>query len=46
MLLTSGEHRRHRLSRAGNRQLNRALHIVAVRTRSQGEDYYQQNSPR
>lgn len=39
------EHRRHRLSRAGNRQLNRALHLVAVgqiRTRSQGRDYYQQ----
>jgi transposase len=42
---SSGEHRRHRLSRAGNRQLNRALHLVAVcqiRTASQGKDYYQQ----
>jgi transposase len=42
---SSGEHRRHRLSRAGNRQLNRALHLVAVcqiRTASQGNDYYQQ----
>jgi transposase len=41
----SGEHHRHRLSRAGNRQLNRALHLVAVcqiRTSSQGRDYYQQ----
>jgi hypothetical protein len=27
---SSGEQRRHRLSRAGNRQLNRALHLVAV----------------
>lgn len=42
---SSGEHRRHRLSRAGNRQLNRALHLVAVcqiRTGTQGKDYYQQ----
>jgi transposase len=42
---SSGEHRRHRLSRAGNRQLNRALHLVAVcqiRTASQGKNYYQQ----
>jgi transposase len=42
---SSGEHRRHRLSRAGNRQLNRALHLVAVcqiRTHSRGKDYYQQ----
>jgi transposase len=42
---SSGEHRRHRLFRAGNRQLNRALHLVAVcqiRTASQGKDYYQQ----
>jgi transposase len=42
---SSGEHRRHRLSRAGNRQLNYALHLIAVcqiRTCSQGKDYYQQ----
>ena len=42
---SSGEHRRHRLSWAGNRQLNRALHLVAVcqiRTGTQGKDYYQQ----
>ncbi|MBV8992359.1 MAG: IS110 family transposase [Pseudonocardiales bacterium] len=42
---SSGEHRRHRLSRAGNRQLNRALHLMAVcqiRTSGQGKDYYLQ----
>jgi transposase len=42
---SSGEHRRHRLSRAGNRQLNRALHLVAVcqiHSGTQGKDYYQQ----
>jgi transposase len=27
---SSGDHLRHRLSRAGNRQINRALHIMAV----------------
>ena len=27
---SSGEHQRHRLSRAGNRRINRALHIMAV----------------
>lgn len=27
---SSGDHRRHRLSRAGNRQLNTAIHVVAV----------------
>lgn len=42
---SSGEQRRHRLSRAGNRQLNRALHLMAlcqIRTCSQGREYYQQ----
>ena len=42
---SSGEQRRHRLSRAGNRQLNRALHLVAVcqiRTSGPGRDYYYQ----
>ena len=42
---SSGEHRRHRLSRAGNRQLNQALHLMAVcqiRTSSPGKEYYQQ----
>ena len=41
---SSGEQRRHRLSRAGNRQLNRALHLVAVcqiRTSGPGREYYQ-----
>jgi transposase len=41
---SSGEQRRHRLSRAGNRQLNRALHLVAVcqiRTSSVGREFYQ-----
>ncbi|WP_142054872.1 IS110 family transposase [Pseudonocardia kunmingensis] len=37
-----GDQRRHRLSRAGNRQLNRALHLVAVcqiRTSGPGRDF-------
>src|SRR3954447_5108854 len=41
---SSGEQRRHRLSRAGNRQLNRALHLVAVcqiRTKGAGREFYQ-----
>jgi transposase len=41
---SSGDQRRHRLSRAGNRQLNRALHLVAVcqiRTSGPGRDFYQ-----
>ena len=41
---SSGEQRRHRLSRAGNRQLNRALHLVAVcqiRTSGPGREFYQ-----
>ncbi|MQA12590.1 MAG: IS110 family transposase [Pseudonocardiaceae bacterium] len=41
---SSGDRRRHRLSRAGNRQLNRALHLVAVcqiRTTGPGRDFYQ-----
>ena len=41
---SSDEQRRHRLSRAGNRQLNRALHLVAVcqiRTRGPGREFYQ-----
>jgi transposase len=40
---SSGDQRRHRLSRAGNRQLNRALHLVAVcqiRTSGPGRDFY------
>jgi transposase len=41
---SSGEQRRHRLSRAGNRQLNRALHLVAVcqiRSSGPGREFYQ-----
>ena len=30
MDVSSGEQHRHRLSRAGNRQLNHALHMIAV----------------
>ena len=40
---SSGDQVRHRLSRAGNRQVNRALHIMAVvqlRTPTEGRTYY------
>lgn len=40
---SSGDHVRHRLSRAGNRQINRILHtmaIVQLRNPGQGRDYY------
>jgi transposase len=41
---SSGEHVRHRLSRAGNRQLNCAIHLVALQQirhdREGGGDYY------
>ena len=40
---SSGDHVRHRLSRAGNRQINRVLHIMAVvqlRHRTRGRAYY------
>jgi transposase len=40
---SSGDQVRHRLSRAGNRQVNRALHIMAVvqlRTPTEGRAYY------
>lgn len=30
LAVSSGDHQRHRLSRSGNRQLNRAIHIAAV----------------
>ncbi|MCC2592468.1 transposase [Tessaracoccus sp. OS52] len=42
---SSGEHTRHRLSRAGNRQINRAIHIMAIvqlRNPSEGRTYYDQ----
>ena len=42
--IASGEHTRHRLSRAGNRQLNCALHLIALQqvrhNREGGGDYY------
>ena len=40
---SSGEHVRHRLSRAGNRQINRTLHIMAtvqLRNPGLGRDYF------
>ena len=40
---SSGEQVRHRLSRGGNRQINRVLHIMArvqIRNPSVGRDYY------
>ena len=40
---SSGQQQRHRLSRAGNRRINRALHIMAVvqlRHRTEGRAYY------
>jgi transposase len=40
---SSGDHVRHRLSRAGNRQINRVLHIMAtvqLRNPGPGRDYY------
>jgi transposase len=41
---SSGDQHRHRLSRAGNRRINRVLHImaiVAIRRDSEGRRYYQ-----
>lgn len=42
--IASGEHSRHRLSRAGNRQLNCAVHLIALQqirhNREGGGDYY------
>jgi transposase len=40
---SSGDHVRHRLSRAGNRQINRTLHLMArvqLRNPGPGRDYY------
>jgi transposase len=40
---SSGEHHRHRLSRSGNRRLNRVLHIMAIvqlRHDTDGRSYY------
>ena len=42
---SSGEHQRHRLSRAGNRRINHALHMAAVtqlrNPTTTGRDYYE-----
>jgi transposase len=42
--IASGEHSRHRLSRSGNRQLNCAIHLIALQqvrhNRDGGRDYY------
>ena len=41
---SSGEHRRHRLSKRGNRQLNWAIHVAAITQLRQpcaGRDYYE-----
>jgi len=41
--VSSGDHVRHRLSRGGNRQINRVLHIMAVvqlRSPTEGRAYY------
>jgi transposase len=41
---SSGDQVRHRLSRAGNRQINRVLHTMArvqIRNPSEGRDYYE-----
>jgi transposase len=43
---SSGEHQRHRLSRAGNRRINRVLHITALvqlRHDAPGRAYYRRN---
>jgi transposase len=42
--VSSGELQRHRLSRAGDRQLNYALHVMAmalIKRATPGRDYYQ-----
>jgi transposase len=43
---SSGEQIRHRLSRAGNRRINRTLHIMAIvqlRNPTEGRAYYDAN---
>jgi transposase len=48
--VASGEHSRHRLSRAGNRQLNCAVHLIALQqvrhNREGGGDYYRRQLTR
>ncbi|MDN5768303.1 MAG: IS110 family transposase [Humibacillus sp.] len=46
---SSGDHTRHRLSRGGNRQINRALHIMAtvqLRNATEGRAYYDRTKAR
>jgi len=45
----SGDHVRHRLSRGGNRQINRVLHIMAtvqLRSPTEGRDYFDRTKAR
>ena len=45
----SGDHVRHRLSRGGNRQINRVLHIMAtvqLRSPTKGRDYFDRTKAR
>ena len=45
---SSGDHVRHRLSRGGNRQINRVLHIMAtvqLRNPTEGRAYYDRAKP-
>ena len=45
---SSADQNRHRLSRAGKRRINRALHIMAVvqlRNDTESRRYYRRNSP-
>ncbi|MEU7760875.1 transposase [Micromonospora aurantiaca (nom. illeg.)] len=45
---SSGEQVRHRLSRAGNRQINRVLHMMAtvqLRNPTEGRAYFDQKKP-
>lgn len=47
--VSSGDHPHHRLSRGGNREINRVLHIMAVvqlRNPTEGRAYYDRNGPR
>jgi transposase len=46
---SSGENKRHRLNKRGNRQLNWAIHTAAVsqlRYPCVGRDYYDRNAPK
>ncbi|WP_422740740.1 transposase [Micromonospora sp. WMMD729] len=48
MEVSSGDVQRHRLSRAGDRQLNYALHVMAmaqIKRATPGRNCYQRNEP-